>query len=491
LAAGLVLIGLHLWLHRLSVPFEYGLHDPEDPRRRGLVVLVELFAGGILLSLVRTIRNASSTGAFLFWVFLVGIILRGTMFGTHPIQEDDQYRYLWDGAVLAHGMNPYRWSPEDVIQGEGERIPDRLGVLAGESGNVIHRINHPWLRTIYPPVAQAAFALAHIIRPWSLEGWRGFLLAVDLLVFVLLLFILRSFGLSPLWSVLYWWSPLLIKEIFNSGHMDVLVLPFVLGAIFLAIRERYVPASLCLALGVGVKMWPVVLLPVVLRPVLSRPRRLVPALLLFAAVVSVLFLPVYLGGLDEESGFRAYGREWEMNDALYMVFLWGTEHAVDGLSLDGVHKQVAARGVVMVLLAAWIAWCIRRPPKRPIEFFERSLLVVAALFLLSPTQFPWYFVWVLPFVAIRPTWSMLLLAVLLPVYYLRFYFDDLTAVPGLPGGFGWLESLLHWTDISRPVDVFDYRIVWLIYIPVWILIACEWVRSLRGKVPWLSETPAP
>jgi len=464
------------------------LDDPEDPRRRGLVVLVELLAGAVFLSLVRPIRNAPSKGAFLLWIFLVGIVLRGTMFRSEPIQEDDYYRYLWDGAVLAHGMNPYRWSPEDVIEGDNEEIPDRLEVLANESGNVIHRVNHPSLRTIYPPVAQAAFALAHLVRPWSLEAWRGLLLTVDVLVFVLLVLLLRSLGLSPLWSVLYWWSPLLVKEIFNSGHMDVLVLPFVLVSVVLAVRERYMISALCLALGVGVKMWPVVLLPVILRPVLKQPRRLVPALLLFAVVVAALFLPVYLGGLDEASGFRAYGGRWEMNDALYMTFLWETERVLSGLSIGGVSGQVAARAVVLILLAAWTAWCVRRSPDRSIEFFERSLLVVAALFLLSPTQFPWYFVWVLPFVAIRPTWSMLLLSALLPLYYLRFYFKDLSAVPGLPNGLGWLESILRWSDITRPVDVFDYRIVWLIYIPVWILIAWEWVRSLRGASPWLSET---
>jgi hypothetical protein len=60
----------------------------------------------------------------------------------------------------------------------------------------------------------------------------------------------------------------------------------------------------------------------------------------------------------------------------------------------------------------------------------------------------------LPFLAVRPRFSLLLLTALLPLYYLRFRFVALDRV-----------------------GVFDHGIVWLEYGPVWILLLREGIRG--------------
>ena len=102
------------------------------------------------------------------------------MLFTAPILEDDYFRYLWDGAVTAKGINPYKYSPEQVM--EGVDVPEELVALADESGDIIHGINHPHLRTIYPPVAQAFFAISNLLGPWSLTTWKIILIVIDLLL---------------------------------------------------------------------------------------------------------------------------------------------------------------------------------------------------------------------------------------------------------------------------------------------------------------------
>jgi len=113
----------------------------------------------------------------------------------------------------------------------------------------------------------------------------------DLVVLGLLVVILRQLKLPLLAVAIYWWNPLVIKEIFNSAHMDVLVLPFILGSILLSVRHRYNWATLLLALATGVNIWPVFLLPLILRPVLRKPGQVVFPLTTFAAMV-VLMVPV-------------------------------------------------------------------------------------------------------------------------------------------------------------------------------------------------------
>jgi hypothetical protein len=121
------------------------------------------------------------------------------------------------------------------------------------------------------------------------------------------------------------------------------------------------------------------------------------------------------------------------------------------VTLEQTAAPLVARAVVGVLLILWVLWQSRTLPVHPADFCDRALLIVAGIFLLSPAQFPWYYVWLIPFLAIRPRMSLLLLTVLLPLYYLRFYFVAR----------GW-------------TNVFDYGIVWLEFVPVWCLLVWEW-----------------
>jgi hypothetical protein len=204
----------------------------------------------------------------------------------------------------------------------------------------------------------------------------------------------------------------------------------------------------------GAKLWPVVLAPLLLRPLMKKPARLVAALCILAILGAAMFAPIHAGGLDGDSGFTAYGKRWELNDALFMLFVWGSKLFMQAVGWADGNERLAARVIVAALLAAWIGALARRESVDGQDLCERLLLAVAALFLLSPTQFPWYYIWMLPLLAIRPRASLLSLTVLLPLYYLRFYFKA-----------------------RDNVDVFDNCIVWIEYAPVWCLLIWEFHKG--------------
>ena len=108
-------------------------------------------------------------------------------------------------------------------------------------------------------------------------------------------------------------------------------------------------------------------------------------------------------------------------------------------------------------LAAIILGLCRRPAKGPRDLAGRCLWAVAALFLLSPTQFPWYYIWVIPFLALTPRLALLLPVALLGLYYLRFP----------------LAAAGH-------VGVFDYGVVFVEFVPVWVLLAVGFFRRRSG-----------
>jgi alpha-1,6-mannosyltransferase len=452
LLGGVALMGLHGVLTWLSGEFEYTRPLTEKPVLTS--VAVQIVAGAVFLAVIfRTKFTLRESKSMLPWLIGIGIALRAMTIFSTPMLETDFYRYMWDGAVLANGTNPYKYAPDQAEDATASRLPE-LAKLAKASGAVIHRINHPDLRTIYPPMAEVFFAAAYFIKPWSLLAWRFVLAVFDAAVLLLLLLVLRNLNLPCMLAAIYWWNPLVIREVFNTAHMDVMALPFVMLAVMLSASNRYSAAAVALSGAVGVKLWPVVLLPVILSPLWVRPARLIRPVCLFAAACAVMFLPVYCSGFDQNSGFIAYGKTWEMNDAFYMLLLWIVRLVAHVYSWSEGATQLFTRAIVAATVVAWTAWLSMERRTEQTDLWERSLLVVSAVFLLSPTQFPWYYLWIVPFLAIRPRVSLLLLTALLSLYYLRFYFKA-----------------------KDRVAIFDYYIVWLEYVPVWLLLLREWWKA--------------
>ena len=451
LLSGIVLAGLFALLWFISQ--EFSLNTPLTERPVILLVSILVIAGAVYLVALRGALNTHITQNYLLWILGVGIVMRVFMIVSMPILEDDYFRYLWDGGVTVSGVNPYSHSPEDVIDGNG--VPEKLSELSGKAEGIIENINNPSIRTIYPPIAQAVFALSYLLSPFNLTTWRIILLVFDFITLALLFYTLRERKLPYSYLMIYWWNPLLVKEIFNSGHLDVLVFPFVLAGLVLAYQNRRIRSTLSLVIGVGIKLWPVFLLPLILRPLLSQPKRLLLALLLVAIILGGLFAPVHMSGLDQSSGFIAYGERWENNDSIFRGLILVSELALDALGYETHHKYALARVLVVSLIALWIAFITFSARFKNEDLYKKSLFIIAFVFLVSPTQFPWYYTWLLPLLAIAPRFSLLLPTMLLPLYYLRYYLEP----------------------IGR-IDVFTDVVVWVEFVPVWILILIEWRRNL-------------
>lgn len=415
-------------------------------------------AGIIYLYLIRFVEKAQLQKNLMIWIIAIGVGLRIIMVFSTPILEDDYFRYFWDGAVTAKGMNPYTYAPQSVIE-DDPNIPPALKELAVESGEVVKRINHPYLRTIYPPVSQGFFVVAHLLSPWKVFGWRFVLLIVDIINLILLLSLLRFFNLGPFWVAVYWWNPLLVKEIFNSGHMDILIIPFVFGAVLLLLKNRHLLSSVLLALAIGVKLWPVLLLPFFLKRIYPDYKRMILFFVVFALISVALFVPIRISGVDNTSGFQIYAKSWENNDAFFMAVVWMWEFILPAVGIHPGLGQFAGRITVLGILAILILFLILRKRENGTNFINQCLVIVAAGFLISPTQFPWYFVWVIPFLTMKRTFSLLILTALLPLYYLRFYLE--------PRGM---------------VSLFNNGVVWFQFVPIWILLSRDWFNSRNKPV---------
>jgi len=453
--AGIGLVALTGALALLSPRFGYAYLVRDMPVFSAVALLVA--AGALYLTLPWLIARIPQAGHLdrvgLILVVAIGLIMRIGLMASEPVLEDDYQRYLWDGGQTTHALNPYALTPQAAKSADPRTA---IGRLARESGEVLGRVNHPDLKTLYPPLAQAAFALAHWLEPWSLTAWRLVCLACDAAAFGLILLLLAEVGRPAPWAALYWWNPLVVKEVVNSAHMDVLLLPLVLAALLLAIRARPFLATAALVAAAGVKIWPALLLPLVWRPLLARPMALAVTVLASLTAAGLFAWPMMAGGLDASSGLLAYAKGWTTNSALFPQIERAAAAALAWLDDAARTPALISRALVAACLAVLALALARREPESAGDLMHRAAILVTALFLVTPAQFPWYYVWIAPFLPFVPLYGLLVLTATLPLYYASFHF------------------------IARDAyEVFSKGLVWLVWLPAWVLLAAWFVRS-RG-----------
>ncbi len=394
--------------------------------RRNTGLLVALLIGlGLLWFCLLPLLRAGLGHKLLFLCLVLGLGMRLIQWAAPPVFEDDYYRYLWDGAVTAHGLNPYANTPAKA-QAEGDLLglwrqfpqtrpaDTRLAELAVDSDEVIGRVAYPGIGTIYPPLAQAGFAAAHLISPFSLTAWRAVSLLAECLALWLLWCLLRHLGDGPEWLLLYWWNPMAWFQLANAAHMESLLLPPLMLAVLLAARGQRLQSACWIAAAAAVKLWPLMLVASLAAG--NGLRRTLAPIALAVGLGLLLLTPQLLFLTADDSGGRVYAQSWQTNAFIFQWLVTGWE----GLLASAEQAAIAARLCVVAVIGILAVHLFRRQPEYAQQRLGGWLSLPAALVLLGPTGYPWYFLWLLPLLCVDRQPALLALTVLLPLYYFRF-----------------------------------------------------------------------
>jgi len=346
--------------------------------------LIVLGIAGIAYLLA--IRELFSTPRFPRRVIFIGLALAAlwhlAFLVTPPGSDDDIHRYLWDGRVQRLGYNPYIVVPNDPALG---------GLHTPETGT----LNHPNLPSPYPAGAELFFRGVTAIHE-SIFTLKVAFVVCDLAVVLVLLDLLRSIGQGAHWVLPYAWNPLLAIEVAGTGHVDIVgVLLLLVSAAALGRRWRTV-AALAFGLAVAVKLLPIVLLPLYWKRVRIRDGALA------AVVVGLLYVPFLNHGRIPIGSLGTYVHSFWFNDPVFAT-----------LERFAAPEIVA---VLAVLVGFVTAICLRS--KAAAWSPDAFAWPMAASLLCAPVVYPWYLLWLLPFVRSASTVPLVIWTVsIIPTYY--------------------------------------------------------------------------
>ncbi|MGA7916788.1 MAG: hypothetical protein WCA00_16255 [Candidatus Acidiferrales bacterium] len=346
--------------------------------------LVLMAVAGIAYLLA--IREFFSTPKFPRHVIVIGLVFAALWqipsLLQPPGSDDDVHRYVWDGRVQRLGYNPYIVVPSDPA-------------LAGLHTPETRTLNNPEVPSPYPAGAQLFFRVVTTIHE-SLFAFKVAFAACELAIVPLLLAELRRLGQGEHWVLAYAWNPLLVTCVAQSGHIDILgVLLLLLSAAALQRRWRTV-AAIAFALAIAVKFLPIVLTPLYWRRVRVRDG------LLAVLTVALLYAPFLRGGSVPLGSLGVFVQRFRFNDPVFATL----ERIVS--------PQVVAGLAVLVGLATSL-WLRRRQDEYSSHTFAWPM---AASLLCAPVVYPWYLLWLLPFVRSVSTVPLIIWTVsIIPTFY--------------------------------------------------------------------------
>jgi len=365
-----------------------------------LVLLLAVYAWAVLI-----FRRRQDKG--LFSILSIALLLCVLLTVIPPLVSKDVFSNIFYGKIAArYHDNPYIVTPQRF---SGDQLMVYVS-LNWKNTAIVYGPLHTYFSMLLSLVAgegvtanilvfkgaMALFHIANVIIVWFILG----LIAPRR----------QRFG-----TMLYAWNPIALTIGVGGGHNDVMMMTLVLLALFFLVKGKKWPGFVILCLSVLIKYVSIILVVALVIYLIYRregTRERLRDLALYAAVFLLIallfFLPFWVGtrtfsstlrnlqlnNLDSVGGILAY---FFTSIFRFIFFL--------PKSLAETLGSVLSKMLLLpfFLAALWLA------PRRAREWRDLpECFFLVTLFYLVTTSYymPWYFIWLLPLIALRP-WDRL------------------------------------------------------------------------------------
>ena len=364
------------------------------------VLLLAAYAWAILI-----FRHRQDKG--LFSILSLALLLCVILTVNPPLVSKDVFSNIFYGKRAArYGDNPYIITPQRFAN-------DQLMVyvsLNWKNTAIVYGPLHTYFSMLLNLVAgegitanilvfKGAMAFFHLINTVIVWSMLDFLAPRR-----------RRFG-----TMLYAWNPLALSIGVGGGHNDVMMMTLVLLALYLLVRGKKWPGFIVLCLSVMIKYITVILLVALVIYLLYRKqgaaerlRDLALYLAVFLSIAVVLFLPFWAG----TNTFSSTLRNLQLNNfssvggaisyvlaSLFKYLLFIPASVAETLA------SIISKSLLLPVFFAAL-WLAPRRARRWDDLPDCFFFVTLAYLVTTSYYMPWYFIWLLPLISLRP-WDRL------------------------------------------------------------------------------------
>ncbi len=342
------------------------------------------------------------------WTVLVtiSVVFRLIFLIATPQLSQDFYRFIWDGRLLLAGINPYLFTPTELLNTGTATIENSRQLFNGMG--TLSASHH----TNYPPINQAFFALASV---FSGKGILGSIISLRIMIILADLGVIY-FGRKILQRLklpehrIFWYAlnPFIIIELTGNLHFEGVMLFFILASMYFLVLKKWIWAAFFLGISVSVKLLPLLFLPVfwqflikdipanksipeklkhifkgkkqgILKPIAFYAIVLLTALITFIPFISSEFFPDFLATID------LWFHKFEFNASVYYILRW------IGFQVSG-YNMIAKIGTILpkFIFAFIVLLAFFRKNNTLRDLFPAMLFAAGFYFMLATTVHPWY-----------------------------------------------------------------------------------------------------
>jgi alpha-1,6-mannosyltransferase len=377
------------------------------------LTIVPAYAGYFVIVFYSLKYKGCSQKDFIL-ILIIALLIRVLLIPSDPFLSDDVYRYLWDGKVIYNGFNPFSFAPAAPV------------LHSIRDATIYPHVNFPDIPTVYPPLAQLVFAISYVIG-YNVIIWKLILLLFEGLLFLFLYKLIVHFSMNKIRLAIYLLNPIVVIETYSSGHLDVIAVCFLIIGIFYFYKNKTWAYIFAFILAILTKYKPIF----IVLPFLKK-RFLLKISIILGSLVAVL-APFTFTETIPTAGIISYANRWEFNGFLYKIFLYIYDivgfvpQQLFSLNYNGRVEDFYITGAFYYKLIAFIAIFVILIDQfkklkmtenfKGVNYLQSSFFVCAAILLLSPTLYPWYLIWLIPFLVFLPNWSWLLFTMLIQLSY--------------------------------------------------------------------------
>jgi len=378
-------------------------------QRADFVKLLTLFAAAFFICF-KLIQFEKWNFRFLL---IVGIFFRLVFLYSEPNLSQDYYRFIWDGELVSHFINPYLQLPNTLIE-QSDLVIANANELHGGMGSLSARHY-----SNYPPLNQLLFAISAFLGGTSILGTTIIMRILIILADIGILYfgrkLLKNINRPPHLIFWYFLNPLVLIELTGNLHFEGVMLFFFVWALYFLSVNKWQWAGVVLACSISIKLVPLLFLPLFLKH--FKLKKAIGFYAIIGATSLLLFAPFYSSDF-----FANYSKTiglWFSNFE-FNAGLWNIVKQI-GIQFDAkpweLIKTYGKITPIATIVAVLLLTFLRKNEKLPV-LISSMLCVLTLYYFMSATVHPWYVIFLVVLGALtRYRYAFLWSAVIILSYY--------------------------------------------------------------------------